>query len=366
MKTCDLNKYRLIEPGSAIRFLADHGWIELNIKPEIVAMWGIEKNGKTHKVLLPLNPDFPDYPNRMIAALETVGEVESMGETDLLESLLDKSIVATERNRELMDLRLLPDPSSGGVNEFPAKALGFILSSLQNLVDSIGQAEEGLFSAAAGIVPTAITDRTKLSVIGTAPGSFVVKLAGELPPVQVNLLDQLNGSLEQRALSSFLSLIKISHEGRLEDLRILLVRLQRRTLVTYKKFLGSMSSANAGLDIKLGSSNPDVGGRVRLNSTEILGLIAFLSQIEPQTPEIIRVDGTLKLIGGKNKKLTFGMKRLNNDDFFYGGIAPSVIEKDIELTHNRNYRATIEETLSIDPITNESTKKWKLIDIDYL
>lgn len=366
MKTFDLNKYRLIKPESAIEFLNAHGWNELKKQPGIVALWAIEKNDINHRILLPLNPDFPDYPNRMIDALETVGEVESIGQTDLLETLLDKSIIATERNRELMDLRLLPDPHSGGVNEFPAKALGFILSSLQNLIDSIGQAEEGLYSAAAGAVPKAITDRTKLSVIGTAPGSFVIKLAGEPPPAQMNMLDQLNGSLEQRALASFIKLIEISHEGRLEDLRKLLSKLQGRTVVTYKKFLGSMSSANTGLDIKLGSSNPDVGGRASLNSMEILGLITFLSQIEPQTPEIIVVEGTLKLIGGKNKNLTFAMKRLSDEEFFYGGIAPSVLEKGIALTHNRNYRATIEETLLIDPLTNESTKKWKLIDIDYL
>lgn len=366
MKTYNLNKYRLIEPESVIRFLDNHGWSELNIKPEIVAMWGIERGDKTYKILLPLNPNFPDYPNRIIDALETVGAAESISELDLLESLLDKSIIAAERNRELMDLRLLPDTHAGGENEFPAKGLGFILSSLQNLIDSIGQAEEGRYSTAVGMVPKVITDRTKLSVIGTAPGSFVIKLAGEPPPAQTNMLDQLNGSLEQRALSSFLNLIKISHEGRLEDLRILLSRLQTRTVITYKKFLGHMSSANAGLDIKLGSSNPNVGGRAHLSSTEILGLISFLSQIEPQAPEIIRVDGTLKLIGENNRNSTFRMKRLSDDELFYGEIDPSVVEKGIDLTLNRNYRATIEKTLSIDPITNESTKKCRLINIDYL
>jgi len=92
MKTYDLNKYRLIQPGSVIQFLTDHGWNELKIKPEIVAVWAIEKD-KTHKILLPLNPDSPDYPNRMIDSLETVGMVESISEADLLEGLLDKSII---------------------------------------------------------------------------------------------------------------------------------------------------------------------------------------------------------------------------------------------------------------------------------
>jgi len=362
MKTYDLNKYRLIQPGSVIQFLTDHGWNELKIKPEIVAVWAIEKD-KTHKILLPLNPDSPDYPNRMIDSLETVGMVESISEADLLEGLLDKSIIATERNRELMDLRLLPDPHSGNVNEFPAKALGFILSSLQNLIDSIGYAERGLYSAS---IPKLVTDRTKLSVTGTAPGSFVIRLAGEPIPNQLDVLDQAYGSLEQRALSSFMSLIRISHEGRLEELTALLAKLQRRTVVTYKKFLGSMSSASAGLDIKLGSPNSNLNGRVFLDSAEIIGLIDFLSRIEPQTPEIIKVDGILKLIGGKNKNLTFGIERISDGAFFSGGIDPSVIEKGIALTHGKKYSATIEETLSIDPITNDSTKKWKLIDIDYL
>lgn len=240
------------------------------------------------------------------------------------------------------------------------------MSSLQNLIDAIGQAEEGYASSISGAIPKTITDRTRLSVIGTAPGSFIVKLAGAGSPDQANLFDQIDGSLEQRALSSFLTLIKISHDGRMDDLRELLVRLQRRTVVTYKKFLSYVSSANSGFDIKLESTNPNIGGQAYLNSTEILGLIDFLSRFESQTPTIIRVDGTLKLFGEKDSNFTFRIERLGDGEIFYGKIAPSVLEKDVELTHNRRYRAIIEEAESVNSITNESVKNWKLVDIDYL
>ena len=366
MKTYDLSKYRYIQPDALTHFLLDKGWREFDRKDGIVAIWGIEEEGKTYKILLPLNPGSPDYPNRMLEAIKTVGLVESREETDLLESLLNNSIFAKEVNRELMDLRLLPELENVGKNEFPAKILGFILSSLQNLIDAIGQAEEGYASSISGAISKTITDRTRLSVIGTAPGSFIVKLAGAVPPAQENLFDQVDGSLEQRALNSFLTLIRVSHEGRMDDLRELLVRLQRRTVTTYKKFLGHVSSANSGFDIKLGSTNPNIGGEARLNSTEILGLIDFLSRVESQTPEIIRVDGTLKLFGEKDGNFTFRIERLGDGEIFYGRIAPSVLEKDVALTHNRRYRAIIEETESINSITNESVKNWKLVDIDYL
>lgn len=366
MKTYDLSKYRHIEPDTLTHFLLEQGWKELDKKDGIVAIWGMEKEGETHKILLPLNPQSPDYPNRMTEAIKIVGLAEEREETDLLNILLNNSIFAKEVNRELMDLRLLPELEDTEKNEFPAKMLGFILSSLQNLIDAIGQAEEGCRSSVSGLIPKTITDRTKLSVIGTAPGSFIVKLAGAVPPAQTSLFDQIDASLEQKALNSFLTLIRVSHEGKMDDLRELLVRLQRRTVVTYRKFLSHVSSANSGFDIKLGSTNPNAGGEAHLSSTEILGLIDFLSRVEPQTPEIIMVDGTLKLFGEKDSDFTFRIERLGDGEIFYGKIAPSVLDKDVELTHNRHYRAIIEETESINSITNESVKSWKLVDIDYL
>ena len=366
MKTYDLSKYRYIEPSTLTHLLIDQGWREFDKKDGIVAIWGIEKEGEIRKILLPLNPGSPDYPNRMLEAIKTVGLVEAREETDLLESLLNNSIFAEEVNRELMDLRLLPELENIEKNEFPAKMLGFILSSLQNLIDAIGQAEEGHALSISGAISKTITDRTRLSVIGTAPGSFIVKLAGAVPPDQTNLLDQINGSLEQRALNAFLMLIRVSHEGKTDDLRELLIKLQRRTVVTYKKFLGHISSANSGFDIKLGSTNPNIGGEARLNSTEILGLIDFLSRVESQTPETIRVDGTLKLFGERDGNFNFRIERLGDGEIFHGRIAPSVLKKDVALTHNRRYRASIEEIESINSITNESVKNWKLVDIDYL
>jgi len=366
MKTYDLSKYRYIEPDAVTRFLLDQGWREFNRKDGIVSIWGIEKEGEIRKILLPLNPKSPDYPNRMLEAIEIVGFVESREKTDLLEILLNSSIFAREVNRELMDLRLLPELESVEKNEFPAKILGSILSSLQSLIDAIGQAEEGHTSSINGSISKTITDRTRLSVIGTAPGSFIVKLAGAIPPAQANLFDQVDGSLEQRALNSFLTLIRVSHEGSIDDLRELLIKLQRLTVVTYKRFLGHVSSANSGFDIKLGSTNPNIGGEARLNSTEILGLIDFLSRVESQTPKIIRVDGTLKLFGEENDNFAFRIKRFGDGEIFYGKIAPSALEKGVALTHDRSYRAIIEETESINSITNESVKNWRLVDIDYL
>jgi hypothetical protein len=367
MQAVIFDRYRSIEPEAVTRFLAEQGWNQLNTKPGVIALWGVEKGGRTYKLILPLDPNSPDYPNRMIQALEIIGQAESRRESELMESLLDKSVVASEANRELIDLRLLPNLEGNRKNEFPAKKLGSILYSLQNLIDSIGKAVGGSYSSSiTGVIPKAITTRTMLSVIGTATGSFVVKLGGEVPAEQGSLLDELDGSLEQRALSSFLSLIEISHQGRNDELREILMRLQRRTVVTYRKFLEEVSSADSGLDVKLGSVRPGVGGRACLSSTEILGIIALLAQFEPQIPEVIKVDGTLKVFGETSGSSNFRIERLSDGEAFHGRISPSVLQKTIELTHNRRYRAIIEETESINPITNESAKNWKLVDIDYL
>jgi hypothetical protein len=92
MKTYDLSKYRSIEPEAVSRFLLSHGWREFNKKEGIVSLWGTEKDHEIRKLLLPLDPESPDYPNRMIEAIKIVGLVESRKEDELLEFLLNRSI----------------------------------------------------------------------------------------------------------------------------------------------------------------------------------------------------------------------------------------------------------------------------------
>lgn len=123
------------------------GWEELNRKPGVISIWSIDKSNKVYSIVLPLDQDLPDYPHKMFEALETIAHVDNRRQEDLLEACLDNSILATEKNRELMDLKLLPTSRKEGDAEFPAKHLGFILSSLQNLIDAIGKAEDGSYSS---------------------------------------------------------------------------------------------------------------------------------------------------------------------------------------------------------------------------
>ena len=92
MGTYDLSKYRDINPDALTHFLLDQGWKEFDRKDGIVAIWGIEKEGEIRRILLPLNPGSPDYPNRILEAIKTVGFVEARKEADLLEVLLDHEL----------------------------------------------------------------------------------------------------------------------------------------------------------------------------------------------------------------------------------------------------------------------------------
>lgn len=363
-----LGKYRAVEPQSVINFLNERGWRQFDIMPDVVSIWGIEKGTQVHKVLLPLDIDSPDYPNRMIRALETIGDVEGRNETDLMDFLTDRSLAAAEANRELVDLRLLPNSDPGKENEFSVKSLGSILQSLQNLLDSIGRAMKGVYSSSVtGPIAQEITDRTRLVAIGAGTGSFVVKMASETPEEQLDWVEQEQGSLEQKTLNAFLDLIEVSHQGNPDVLKEKLEGLQRRTVVTYRRFLEDLSSASSGVEVRLGSLHPGFGGRSRLNSTEILGIIELLTQVEPQIPEVISVDGILSLAGKTISNTSkFFIKRVPDNEPFEGRIANSVLEKDIELTVNRRYRAFIEETETINAVTNESSKSYKLVDIVYL
>ena len=359
MRSYHLKKYKSIEPSRVIETLVNAGWHELSTRPGIVSLWENTAKSESFKLLLPLNQDSPDYPNRMIDALRVVSEFEGKDEYEVLESVLNNSFVAEEKNRDIVSLKLTSNDNINK-NEFPAKNLGFILTSLQNLIDSIGKVEAGYISSN-DYIPQAVVGKTMLTVLGTAPGSFIIKFASP----DRGQLDLLEKPLAEKVLNSFLDLINLSERGEREKLKELLISLNRKSLKNYKKLLIHVADSESDILVEWGSPNAKHSISAKLNSIQAIGLIDFLSRIEPEAPEIISVNA--KLIGGNTERLSFEIKSLELDGQVYAGkIVPEVLKKDVDLTLENNYEFTLEETELIDTITNESTLKHTMINVNYL
>jgi hypothetical protein len=80
------------------------------------------------------------------------------------------------------------------------------LDPLQRVLDSVGQALDSTVTLA-GIIPSAITNRTRLRLVGTFAGSFALALAGPPEDVQLELLDEPAAPLLVRSVTRMLDVL---------------------------------------------------------------------------------------------------------------------------------------------------------------
>jgi hypothetical protein len=374
MKSDILRVHRSLNSSSVSSFLSERGWRKINEQSGIVSLWTIEKGNETHGALIPLNSELPDYPNRMIEALRVISEVEKVSHQDLLNTFLngengqDKGTVP---DREMLNLRFIPASQNHKPGEFEIKKLGNILTSFQSLLDSIGSVVGKYYaSSTSGRISDKVTARTRLWMTSVSSGSFVVEMASNPPsdgPTQLNAIDVIEGSLEKRTINAFLGLIETSRNGNVDELQKKLNQLQRRTTANYKKFLSEVSSSESDLDVRFRSTEPELTRSSGLTRSQIVELVRLLGKLEPQTPEVIRVDGILKSFGEINNRLTFKIESGADNTPYEGSTSLEVIEESgVEVTHGRSYRVILEMTQSLNPTSNETKTSYQLIGIAYL
>jgi hypothetical protein len=239
------------------------------------------------------------------------------------------------------------------LHEVPSQKLGYFLSNLQGLVDAIGQVILGM-PTALGKVPEAITNKTRLNVIGSFAGSFGIRLAtsgmdeGELfstssllaPDVIEKLLDLLHASKDEIVL--------------LDSLR----KLSLRTVASYRKVLRSLVSAEAGLSVEWGSLIIGKGGHIELTYEQVNTALATASNVEVREKNNIRIVG--KLIQGNEESGHFLFKILEDEKKIAGFAQdPSILNKEVL---GGIYIGVFEETIEVTP-SGDVMPTYKLFEL---
>ena len=138
--------------------------------------------------------------------------------------------------------------------------------------------------------------------------------------------------------------------------------MQRRTASNYRRFLESLSDANANLAIDWGSLNSDRGGSVAITAEDAITTIDEIIKLEADTPQEYRIIGEL-LAASKTRK-RFEIREMQDDICFSGKISDEILnDKNIELTIGKLYRATYREKIAVSAITGEGKVERVLIAI---
>jgi hypothetical protein len=369
MLTLDIEAYNAIKPNSVLAYLRQHGWSKREDFSDKAEIWvhSAGGSGQSFEVLLPISTDIPDYASRIDDVFRVLEVLEQRPRSEFFNDLVDVSAIAAEQQREILNLHFnfLSEHNSMTEGEASAKGLGSILESLQALFDSIGQVKAGRPSSF-GKVAKEITDRTRLSILGTFKGSFGLRLALAPSIVQNQQLDLMpDEPLGELVIQEFFDILNYSQRNDFEGLGNRLIHLQRRSTSNYGKFLASLADANANVWVDWGSPNASRGGSATLAAADAMNAAGVIKKIEVEAPQEYQIVGELLTASKSNK--TFEIRNMEDDRPFSGKIADEVIEsmnvKEVELTIGNLYTATLREQISASQITMQGKIERLLIKI---
>ncbi len=177
-------------------------------------------------------------------------------------------------------------------NEIKLDSLAPIIKQLQETVSSIGQAlsgEKTQFSS----IPSAIRDRTSLSLNATAPGSVVLNILSPQDDSTLFPNDHLVSSLAVDSMQRLISLIEAAgREENDEDIIENIYPLGKRSYNHLRDFLKSLAEPNIDVDFRL--STPEHGERdASLKYTKAKQALSILESVNI-AEETISMRGELK------------------------------------------------------------------------
>jgi CheY-like chemotaxis protein len=354
-----LEKFHSLEPQVIANYLQDSHWRVIETVENHHAIWRLKRSKqKEYSVLLPLDTELPDFANRMYDVVRTLAAVEKRSEAELFNDLDSADRIAKEQQREILNIHLSFEQATAQP-EAPAKKLGQFLSTLQDTLDAIGQAERGTVKTA-GKISEEITDQTALDVLCTFKGSFGIRLAAA-PSKQLELFED---PLAEKVMDNFIALLKSSKDE--NELRELMAKLQQRAASRYRRFLLSVTDINAKLRVEWGSHSVSKGGTAVLSIEDAWEAIEICDEVEAAPPEQIEIIGELTAINGEQK--TFRMRDRHEGTPYFGKISDEVFESGVEPVITKpykTYKAIIQQTLE-EKITGESVMKNKLLSLELI
>ncbi len=354
-----LEKFNALEPQTVANYLRDSHWRENEVVEHLHSIWRLNTvSDGEYVLLLPLNPEIPDFSYRMSDVVRVLASVEKRPEAELFNDLSSAAQIAREKGREILNMHLY-FPAKSVNPEAPVKKLGKLLISLQDTLDAIGQFESGC-ATPLGKISQEITDKTGMDVIGIFKGSFGVRFASSPKSEQLDLWEP---SLAEIVIDDFITLLNSSSDE--QKLKELTAKLQQRSVSRYRQFLLALTHSEADLRVEWGSPNQEKGGTAQLSCWDAWRAIAICDEVEITEPENLSIIGELLAVNSEQK--TFRIRDRHEGNIYFGKITDAVFDSGVDLVvvkPPRTYTALIQQTLEERPATGEAILKSKLLNLE--
>lgn len=240
--------------------------------------------------------------------------------------------------------------------EAPARALGKILETTQDLINEIGKQLHPVYRT--GNMTRSLQGLLELAVSGVGPGSFDVELASTRPPSffgEMLLADALE---ELTAV--------ISTGGEKDLLMQRLTPLQKDVTLQYFKFLEAVKDSSVdAADLTWAAPFNNRGGNAHLTALVVNQAIEILnSWVETQTREfevIVALQGLLL----RAKRFE---AELNENEIYRGTIAPDIDidawERMKNATLSQYYRVRIREEITTKMSAEKPAVRYTLLSLE--
>ncbi|MGF1489863.1 MAG: hypothetical protein ACFBSE_22480 [Prochloraceae cyanobacterium] len=346
-------------------YLSIKGWKKKKEISGTASIWIRSIAGEKYGIILPLDREFIDFQDRLIEVFNILEEIEQRPKIEIIESLKNTSKIARQQNREIIEIKI--SSLDGNKKEVESKNIGLVLKSLQDFFDEFGVLK---FQDKPQADRSKLKSQLEMSLIDTFHGSFGIRLglSKKLNYKQLKLFED-EASIDEISIEiteTFIKIIQASSDSNTEILKKQIAELKGKSILKFKSLISYLITLKSDLLVDWGSVNPEKGGFAKISYSDIVRTLDIIEKQELEEPVTFEIIGKLVVAGvGKNKKRRkFVLLDSKEDREFQGTIAKEVVDKfDGNIELNKLYRITLEETLSINRLTQEERTTYTIIKL---
>lgn len=205
-----------IKPTLAVAYLRAKGWTRAAWEPSRYSIWVKSAAGGQNELLLPLDPSFGDFPERMAELLAVLQRVEERSQLSILSDI-------SSTNRDVFRFRA--DPQTSFLGTMPLEAGALFVGHVKDLLLYAATAEKSPRRASIlGKRSDEVTRFMSRALLGqTEVGSFIVraevpvpaKITEDLFPERV---EPASEPFERKAGVRLMDVLQRTHDAALEAL----------------------------------------------------------------------------------------------------------------------------------------------------
>lgn len=258
--------------------------------------------------------------------------------------------IAEATHREVFNYHIFPEQTNK--HEIPARKLGGILSSTQDLLDALGQACLGE-PTIRGPLPAELLQATKVNVTHVFRGSFGVQFRSA---TYNDLLDESAVSL---AMTQFANLLIA---GDSEDLLSnKLHNLKGRVASKYRKLLKELSEVESGLFLNWGAVMEGRGGEYSLTHSQIRKAYEIVDRIDIEMADEVVFEGYL--VGFNSRTKRFEIRELEDGKAYAGRVADDADLLVPNPAIGEIYKAKLRMLVETQSTSGDEIVRWVLVQL---